>query len=538
MPENTGQAVTSVLGTLGSLFVPGGPLVKAGIVFGASLLYRLLGRQVPQRVPRDTTTLRGDKVTPRHVYGGIVRAPGTRTFENKRVIERETFAGYIDGRNVQIARNTDLPAKWGVPTTVTELSVLDRMIYVSEGELDSLIGLTIEGEYVGLRKHPTENIYIPPPGAKYHGRLFATPYFMSQARPDIPDYREGHYLIWSPENHDPEISYLHVGLIEPRKVTNKQTVSDFWGVREGKQDRPIPREINGVFRGKKVRDLSKFPNHNTQPKVWTNNAFACFYDFLREVIGLQDSDIDLYRILEGYNECGQVIANNYQRYEGATGTALSEGQFAENFYAHWPEKSIQCSVAFVVDEGDERSDAADQFALNFQGDIIETGGKVSPFVGTYREPTLTLDDSMWQGQPQRVAQPPLSHQFNTLTVRHYPAARNFQAHEFTVKNEDAIAKAGRELAAPQVLEFASCSDETEVYRKASNLLYQAANHEQIEGYVAGRLSGIPGETVRLTSASLGINALTYQIREKRYAPKEHRTWVELSRVTPRFYTNQ
>ena len=500
------------------------PYVQAAVVFGTPIINALL-RPKRKVVDQFVELANLDAIHARYAYGGPVDIPGTYGWSNSRLIE-VPFGAHYGAPQINIKRQR----------------ILDRIVYLSEGELDSLTSIKLDNDLINLEKLSGRDEYIPSDTtSKYYGKFFVTPYFASTSRPMDLETNYGDKAIdWKMGYHDPNVSYLHIGFMEVLEAQNSQTEIQFW-TRRG-----IPQSISTQGKAMKVFDLSKYPNHGSAPKVWTNNPISILYDYLirkSTALGqpLTDDDFDWHWMLEGYAYCGQRIENDYDLYAQATGVKLPYGQIAESVFANYPRHSKQYSFSGVIDSADdsdrETEDVLNRFKAAYLGDLTDIGGKIAPIVGRFRNPRVTIRTDDWVDNPVRTSQPNVENLYNTLTIRHQSQTKNYRVNEIEIKNDFAIERDGREIPAPSTIEIHDCTDEAEIYRKGNNILRVTTKKDLVEGSIIGRLDAVQGETLAITIDETGIQDGVYLIREYRYDRESNQTRLELEQTELADFSN-
>ena len=517
------------------------PWVSAAVTVGVPIL-NFLFRDRPRVVDTYETLSHPEKIYERFCYGGPIDIPGSYCWSASRDIDLEDDPL---GRTFLVAMG--LVVDGGEPV-VKKARIVDRIIYLSEGELDgSPTSVKFDGECINLKRAPAaggfSGYYIAestgtPVESPYAQKFFVRPYYATTQGPTdlVTAYPVGRIYDWRPQYHRSSVSYAHIGFIEFLEANTETVETNFWS------SRGIPSSITLQGKGMKLWDLSKYPNHRGSAKVWTNNPVSVLYDYLVRK-GYRDSQFDWHWMMEGYEHCGQTFVNDFRKYDLRTAQTLGAGQIQNSKYRYYPTRSKRYSFSGIVDKNlDQQRETEDVLArikTAFVGEITNTGNRIAPIVGKFRNPTITITNDMWVERPTRRTQPPVEDLYNVLTVELAPQSNSYETKQITLKNRFAIERDGREIPAPMVVRVDDCTDELEVWRKFKNLLKQMGKFELIEGSVIGNLDALVGETVSVVIDEEGINNGTYIVRESQYdqSPDIHATRLELVHIDAQDYSS-
>ena len=498
-----------------------GNWVSAGVLFTSSTLYNLTRKeQEEQRAPGQFFSRFLDTDTYEQYAYGYLQCPVTMKWFNSRV----PVQPFPDKWQIKVGRPDPGPSV----LDNTPDQMLDTILWLSNGQMDKLVSLVIDGVAVNLTQPVSDSSYVPDTLNKFRDRIIVDPYFAVRRGPtELEDNYEDKSPSWDDDlDHLPNESYLHARFLMGRQR--------HW------REFGFPTDIRAVCQGVRVYDLSKYPRHEDMPKVWSANAVACHYDACRRILKMDDDQINMQSVLDAYNYCEGAVENDVRLYTSPTSGPISEGQTAGTDFSNIPTQSYLYSFSGIVSTEDVNLDRFhDQFTTAYNGFIYPDGGKLSMWVGRYKDPvsvSMHITDEDWIGQPRRTSQTQTRDQFNQLTLRWQSQQANFREKKVTLQDDDAVARNDDKVLPynSEVL-ISHTSDDTEVTRFGNNMLVKSRTFDRLEGYIGGLIKHKIGDTLYVSSTSLRTDMAVYLLKEKRFDREENRTYVLLEFHSPNQY---
>ena len=258
------------------------------------------------------------------------------------------------------------------------------MVYaISKGACDSVTGLYIDGERQSISR---SSGVVTITSGKYSGQVTLWEEFDatgSTSGAGVRALRNAAGSAWTTAHRGVGVSYIVARLTH--------TVRNNEGVFSG-----FP-ELSFVVKGRKIT----WPGQATA--VWTENAAAIIYDYLRVRRGVPAAEIDDASFTEAFAICDAQVAVSRP----------------DASYIDYPATEHRYSINGIIFADDDPDRMQTEFEFATRGNIYEWNGKFRIRVGANRTPTTAITGSDILKSPDSVSittAPPISERVNVAVM--------------------------------------------------------------------------------------------------------------------------
>ena len=252
---------------------------------------------------------------------------------------------------------------------------------ISRGACDSITGLYIDGKRQTLARTAAGVITIT--SGKYAGQVKLWEEFAadgSTTGAGAVNLRAVYNSDWTEHHKGVGVSYVIA------KLT--QTERDNEGVFSG-----FP-ELMFAVKGRKIT----WPGQSTP--VWTENAAAVIYDYLRVRRGVPAAEIDNAAFQAAYAICNAQVPVSRP----------------DSRYSDWDATEMRYAINGIVFADDDPDRVQTEFGFAIRGNVYEWNGKFRINAGANRTPTMTITDADIIEVESVTVAPSLSDRINVATM--------------------------------------------------------------------------------------------------------------------------
>ena len=342
----------------------------AAVIAFSSILSKLLTEKEP--APEIDTTIRLESEIPaRRIYG------------------RVKVDGYLVYAQSQTIMQADFTPLSGAGQRTRDTKRADLLIYLSDGELDSLQGVFVNGEYHELAD--VGNYRVPANIVNSHyGNIQIREAF---ATTDVLDEITVSYA------PDTTRSFILLSLLSQDQGLYRDGVPEFQFL------------VHGI----KVKDLSDFDNASA-PLVYTDNVASIYYDIVTDYADGVINEFDAYTLLRAYNYCGEKLRNNLNLIDG-NGSVTSHGQVFYHSDYHLARDSKRAAANMVIQSGEGLDQVLLALETIMEGGAYIRGSKIHLYTGNTAQwinPVVLDEQDLDMGTFQITSQPSSGKLFNAI----------------------------------------------------------------------------------------------------------------------------
>lgn len=229
---------------------------------------------------------------------------------------------------------------------------------------------------------------------------------------------------------------------------------------------------------------------------FSQNPALCVTNYLMSDLGLglSTNDIDWTSVTTSANVCDELVDLD------TTPTTQ--------------QKRFECNG--MIDTQNDIKTNIESLLTSMAGFMVVEGGKYKIFAGSYRAPTLTIEEKDLISGYQIQTKNRLSEQFNKVVGLYQSEETNFQPTNYPeITNASYVASDGQVLEKQINLTFTDDSARAQriakIYLEKSRRQYQISLAVNLEKFTLS-----PGDSVMLTLPNLGFNQKVFEVMEYKF----------------------